>query len=187
MLRPSKSRRRRAFSSRLPAAVCGALIMVLAFVALPAPLAGPTIAVAIFAGVLLGAGLAGTVALLDLRTPGLAWRIAWVSLATLSGLAVLYHHWTGSGSLRGVVGAALVLFTPSVVALALHRRARGGRAWLWPSLGGVAALALVGLLIWAPPHLGLMLLGLFLAVNLAAFGVTLIASDLARDISAEAL
>lgn len=186
MVRPSKSRQRRGVSSPLPAAVCGGLILVLALVALLAPLAGPTIAVAIFAGVLLGGGLVGTVALVDLRTPGLAWRIAWVSIATLSGLAVLYHHWTGSGSLRGVVGVALVLFTPPVVALALRRRARG-RAWLWPILAGVAALALVGLLIWAPPHSGLMLLALFLAVNLAAFGVTLIASDLVRDISAEAL
>lgn len=182
MVDASGPRRRPGFLGPPPAAACGALILVLALAALIAPFAPPAAAGAILGAVLVGSGVAGAAALVGLRTPGLGWRIAWVGAATVAGLAVLFHHWTGIGSLEWILAAALLLLTSPLVATALRRRGHGFRAW--PLLTALAAVGGGGLVVWAAPHAALMVLSLFLALNLAAFGVTLIARDLVQFLGA---
>lgn len=182
MVNASGPRRRPGFLGPPPAAACGALILVLALAALIAPFAPPAAAGAILGAVLVGSGVAGAAALVGLRTPGLGWRIGWVIAAALAGLAVLFHHWTRVGSLETILAVALLILTAPLIAIALRRGDRGFPAW--PLLTVLAAVGGGGLIVWAAPHAGLMVLSLLLALNLAAFGLTLIARNLVQFLGA---
>lgn len=162
---------------RVSVEFCGAVIVLLGALALLTPLLTPALASVAFAGVLLAAGAVGALALVSARRETFIWRALWIAVASLAGLAVLYHHWTGRLSLPWVVGmgsAALAL----VILAQLLREARRRMPWGWFAIGAILSLSLGAFLLRAAPHAGVMILGLFIAANLIAFGLYLIVTGL---------
>ncbi len=169
------------------ALVCeyGALLIVIGPLALFTPLLPPVAAGLTFGGLLIAAGLGGAIVFATARVEGFVWRLLWVVVATLTGLAVLFHHWTGVSSLPLILGGGGTLLGLLAVGHGARRRGRRPVAWRWAILAVLLTLGLAGLLVSVAPHGGLMILGLFLAVNLVVFGLSVIAVGLARNAAAE--
>lgn len=182
--RPAETLRR---GGGVPVEACGAAIVLLGGLAFLAPLLAPAFAAIALAGALLAAGAIGAVALTSTRREHFIWRALWVAVASLVGAVVLYHHWTGRLSLPWALGlgsAALALVAAGDVFNAgRHRRL----AWGWVAVATIFTLFLGALLLGAGPHVGTMVLALFVAANLAGFGLTLVVTGLIVRASASLL
>lgn len=163
----------------------GALLIVMGPLALFTPLLPPVAAGLTFGGLLIAAGLGGAMVFATAHVEGFVWRLLWVAVATLTGLAVLIHHWTSVSSLPLILGAGVTLLGLIAVGHGARRRGRRPMAWRWTILAVLLTIGLGGLLVSVAPHGGLMILGLFLAVNLIVFGLSIIAVGLARTAAAE--
>jgi uncharacterized membrane protein HdeD (DUF308 family) len=163
---------------RIPVELCGGAIVVLGGLAFLVPLMAPDLASAAFAGVLLAAAGLGAFTLKPGHRMQLLWRALWIAVACLTGLAVLYHHWSGRPSLSWAVGlgaAALALVAAGQLLQAGdHRRL----AWGGLTVGVLFTLALGAVLVLSGPHAGVMILALFIAGNLIVFGLSLIVTGL---------
>jgi uncharacterized membrane protein HdeD (DUF308 family) len=162
----------------------GALIVFLAGIAMLAPLAPPWVASILFASVLLVAGMLGIVSSLRTGAAQGIWRMAWIGLATGTGGLVLYHHFTGVGSLPWILGLGAALMGLSQLPRAWTRRPRDRAGWGWLALSVLVVLGFGLGLVRSSPHPGMMLLAGFLALNLAAFGLSLMATALAQWLGA---
>lgn len=163
----------------------GALLIVMGGLALFTPLLPPLAAGLTFGGLLIVAGLVGFMVLATARIEGFVWRLLWVAVATLTGLAVLIHHWTGVSSLPLILGGGVTLLGLIAVGHGARRHGQRPVAWRWSIIAALLTIGLGGLLSAIAPHGGLMVLGLFLAVNLVVFGLSIIAVGLARSAAAE--
>jgi uncharacterized membrane protein HdeD (DUF308 family) len=169
---------------RVPVEAYGALLILLGAVALLAPLLPPIAAGVTFGGLLVAAGVSGMVVLSAERSKGFVWRMLWLAVAALAGSAVLVHHWTGLGSLPWTLGVSLPTLGVIAVGHILSRRGAGRFRWRWTVIGAFLTIGLGGLLVVGAPHAGLMLLGLFLAINFAVFGLSLVVAGLVGRASA---
>jgi len=129
-----------------------------------------------FDAALLAAGVSGLVLLVtDWRTNGFFWRLLWSAIAIISGICLLLHPWPGAFALTVILGIAIVTQGVAALAHALAHRSHKACPWGRMALGGILSMVLGGLLIWALPHSGMIAPGLFLAVNLMTFGLSLFA------------
>lgn len=159
----------------------GALLILLGLGAIFMPLVATMAATLLFGGLLLAAGVISLItSIFDWRATGFFWRLLWGAIATLAGLCILFHLWLGALSLTLLLGASLILQGAISVGHAVAHRHREGYPWGWMATGGVATALLGLLLVWGLPHAGLIVPGLFLAVNLLSYGFSLLALGLAR-------
>lgn len=163
---------------RVPAEFCGAAIAALGGLAFLAPLFAPDLAAAAFAGILLAAGAFGALALAPGRGEHFMWRATWVAAASLTGLAVLFHHWTGRPPLSWVVGLGSIALAVIAAGQFLQEGRRGRALQGWLTVGGVFTLALGALLVRSGAHTGTMIMALFIAGNLVVFGLSLVVGGL---------
>lgn len=172
---------------RVAVEFCGAVIALLGGLAFLAPLLAPALAAIVFAGVLLAAGAVGALALVPGRQDQFVWRALWVGVASLAGLAVLFHHWTGRLSLPWVVGLGSIALAMVTAAQVVQRRLRRRWSWGWLAVGAIFTVGLGALLVRAGPHTGVMVLALFVAGNLVAYGAALVVTGLTDRASASLL
>ena len=155
--------------------IYGALLVLLGLGAVLAPLMATFVASVMFGGILFVSGVMGLfVAFADRHAKGLVWRLLWASVATLAGLCIYFHPWGGALALTLVLGASLIAQGLIGVGHALSHRDANHPHWGWMAAGGAATTVLGGLLVWMLPHAGMMIPGLFLAVGLMSFGLSLI-------------
>jgi len=169
------------------ALVCeyGALLIVIGPLALFTPLLPPVAAGLTFGGLLIAAGLGGAIVFATARRRGLCLATALGgsrhtdrpsrSVPSLDGCFLAAPDTGRRGTLLGLLA----------VGHGARRRGRRPVAWRWAILAVLLTLGLAGLLVSVAPHGGLMILGLFLAVNLVVFGLSVIAVGLARNAAAE--
>lgn len=158
------------------------LLILLGFGAILMPLAATMAATLLFGGLLFAAGVVSLIsAIFDWRIAGFFWRLLWGAIATLAGLCILFHIWLGALSLTLLLGASLILQGTISVGHAASHRHRKDCPWGWMAIGGLATAVLGLILIWALPHTGLIIPGLFLAVNLFTYGFSLLAIGFARS------
>jgi uncharacterized membrane protein HdeD (DUF308 family) len=156
--------------------IYGALLVLFGLGALLAPLLATLLASVMFGGILFVSGVTGLfMAFADRRAKGLVWRLLWATVATLAGLCIYFHPWGGALALTLVLGASLIAQGLIGVGHALSHRDAGG-PWGWMALGGAATAILGALLVWMLPHSVMMIPGLFLAVGLMSFGLSLISA-----------
>lgn len=162
---------------RLIFMIVGALMIAFGIAAAFAPMLASLAASVSFGAAMLAAGVSGLALLLvDWRAKGFAWRLLWSAVAILGGICLLLHPWPGALALTVILGAALIAQGAIAVGHALAHRARASCPWGRMALGGVLGIALGGLLIWALPHSGMIAPGVFLAINLISFGLSLFAA-----------
>lgn len=158
-------------------AIYGALLVLLGLAALLAPLLATFAASVMFGGILFVSGLLGLFAVAaDWRAKGAVWRMLWATVTTLAGLCIYFHPWGGALALTLVLGAGLIAQGLAGVGHALSHRDAAHPHWGWMAAGGVATAVVGGLLVWMLPHSVMMIPGLFLAVGLTSFGLSLIAA-----------
>lgn len=161
--------------------IYGGLLLILGLGALVLPMLATLTATLAFGGVLVASGAVGLITLIvDWRAKGFVWRLLWAVIATLGGVCIVWHPWEGAYTLTLVLGA--ILAAQGLVSLvhALTHRDSPGCPWGWMALGGVITAFLGGLLVWALPHAGMVVPGLFLAVGLLSFGISVIGVGLSR-------
>lgn len=134
------------------------------------------------AGVILGAallvaGVAGVIAIAaDRRTTARIWRALWSLVAIVAGACVLAHPWLGALSLTVALGAGLIAQGVIVAVQGVAHRQRFGRGWSWLLGSGLMMVIFGALALTWSPILGLMLPGLFIALNLITYGAGVMAS-----------
>lgn len=159
----------------------GAFLLLLGLGAILMPLAATMAATLLFGGLLFAAGAIGLISsLFDWRATGFFWRLLWGAIAALAGLCILFHIWLGALSLTFLLGASLILQGLVSAAHAVAHRHRKRCPWGWMAIGGFVTAVLGFILIWTLPHAGLLIPGLFLAVNLFTYGFSLLAIGFAR-------
>ncbi|MBX3431436.1 MAG: DUF308 domain-containing protein [Hyphomonadaceae bacterium] len=166
---------------RLIFMVVGALMIAFGVAAAFAPMLATFAASVWFGAAMLAAGVSGLALLIvDWRAKGFAWRLLWSVVAILGGICLLLHPWPGALALTVILGAALIAQGAIAIGHALAHRTHTSCPWGRMALGGVLAIVLGGLLIWALPHSGMIAPGVFLAINLISFGLSLFAAAPAR-------
>jgi uncharacterized membrane protein HdeD (DUF308 family) len=161
--------------------VVGALMIAFGVAAAFAPMLATFAASVWFGAAMLAAGVSGLALLIvDWRAKGFAWRLLWSVVAILGGICLLLHPWPGALALTVILGAALIAQGAIAIGHALAHRTHTSCPWGRMALGGVLAIVLGGLLIWALPHSGMIAPGVFLAINLISFGLSLFAAAPAR-------
>ncbi|OIQ63805.1 hypothetical protein GALL_546540 [mine drainage metagenome] len=155
--------------------VFGLALTALALAALLVPFAPASLALTALGGILLAGAAVGLLTVFEAGGAARGLRLAWVVAATLTGAAVLWHHSSGLGSipLFVSVGAALMLAITLAEGWRQHRLGRV--RWGGLAAGGLLLTGLGLLIVRAAPHAGLMTLGVFLAISLGGFGLSLIA------------
>lgn len=167
---------------RLIFMIVGALMVVFGVAAAFAPMLATFAASVWFGAAMLAAGLSGLALLIvDWRAKGFAWRLLWSVVAILGGICLLLHPWPGAFALTVILGAAFIAQGAIAIGHALAHRTHKSCPWGRMALGGVLAIVLGGLLIWALPHSGMIAPGVFLAINLISFGLSLFAVAPARE------
>jgi uncharacterized membrane protein HdeD (DUF308 family) len=164
--------------------VVGALMIAFGAAAAFAPMVATFAASIWFGAAMLAAGVSGLALLIvDWRAKGFVWRLLWSVVAIIAGICLLLHPWPGALALTVILGAALI--AQGIIALghALAHRTHKSCPWGRMALGGVLALVLGALLIWALPHSGMIAPGVFLAINLISFGLSLFAAAPPRETS----
>jgi uncharacterized membrane protein HdeD (DUF308 family) len=155
--------------------IYGALLVLFGLAALLAPLLATIVASVMFGGILIVAGLLGLfTAAADRRAKGSGWRLLWAAVTTLAGLCIYFHPWGGALALTLVLGAGLIAQGLIAVGHALSHRDADHPQWGWMAAGGVATAILGALLVWMLSHSLAMVPGLFMAVGLTSFGLSLI-------------
>jgi uncharacterized membrane protein HdeD (DUF308 family) len=112
---------------------------------------------------------------IDWKAQGFVWRLLWAVIAVIGGLCILIHPWPGALALTLVLGASLMAQGAIGVGHAWAHRRRKNCPWGQMAFASVLSIILGGLLVWALPHAGLIVPGVFLAINLITFGVSLMA------------
>lgn len=159
----------------------GVVLLLLGLGAILMPLAATMAATLLFGSLLFAAGVVSLItSLFDWRATGFIWRLLWGAIAALAGLCILFHIWLGALSLTFLLGVSLVLQGAISVGHAVAHRHRKRCPWGWMAIGGLVTAVLGLLMIWALPHTGLVIPGLFLAVNLFTYGFSLLAIGFAR-------
>lgn len=172
---------RRALWWRTAVTIYGLLTIVFGVVALLAPLLATLAATVTFGAVLLASGVLGVAMLVvDWQTEAFAWRLAWSAIAIIGGLCILIHPWPGALTLTLVLGASLIAQGLIAVGHAIAHRRSKTCPWGQMAFAGLLSAILGALLVWALPHAGLFVPGVFLAVNLITFGLSLIALVFAK-------
>ncbi|GIK49816.1 MAG: hypothetical protein BroJett013_25130 [Alphaproteobacteria bacterium] len=167
---------RRALWWRTAFIIYGVLMLAFGVAALLAPLLATLAASISFGALLLASGVVGLAMLVvDWKTEAFLWRLAWSAVAIIAGLCILIHPWPGALTLTLVLGASLIVQGLIAVGHAIAHRKHKTCPWGQMSLAGVLSILLGGLLVWALPHAGLIVPGVFLAVHLITFGLSLIA------------
>lgn len=162
--------------------IYGVVLLAFGLGALVLPMLATLAATLTVGGLLFASGVVGLIALIfDWRTKGFVWRLLWAVIATLGGLCIVFHPWEGAYTLTLVLGAILLVQGLVSLVHALTHRHSKGCPWGWMAAGGVITALLGGLLVWALPHTGMMIPGLFLAVSLLSFGFSLIGIGLSRE------
>jgi len=156
----------------------GLVLLALALAALLVPFAPAAQALVALGGILLAGGVIGLLTVSDAGGAARALRLGWVIAATLTGAAVLWHHRSGVGSLLPYVGGGIALMLAITLAEAWRQHRRGPVRWGGLVAGGLLLVGLGLLIVRAAPHAGLMTLGMFLAVSLGGFGLSLVARTL---------
>jgi uncharacterized membrane protein HdeD (DUF308 family) len=157
--------------------IYGALLVLFGLGALVTPLLATFLASVMFGGILFVSGLLGLfVSASDWRAKGSVWRLLWAAVATLAGLCIYFHPWGGALALTLVLGASLIAQGLIGVGHALSHRDADHPRWGWMAAGGTATAILGALLVWMLPHSVMMIPGLFLAVGLMSFGLSLISA-----------
>lgn len=160
---------------RVAIVIYGALLLAFGLAALVLPMLATLAATLTFGGLLVASGVAGLIALIfDWRAKGFVWRLVWAVIATIGGIYTFIHPWEGAYTLTLVLGAILVVQGLVSLVHALTHRHSKGCPWGWMAAGGVITAILGGLLVWALPHTGMMIPGLFLAVSLLSYGFSLL-------------
>jgi uncharacterized membrane protein HdeD (DUF308 family) len=161
--------------------IYGALLVPFGLGAVLAPLIATFVASVLFGGILVVSGLLGLfMAAADWRAKGAVWRMLWAAVTTLAGLCIYFHPWGGALALTLVLGASLIAQGLIGVCHALSHRDVDHPHWGWMAVGGVATTILGALLVWMLPHSVMMIPGLFLAVALMSFGLSLISAGFSR-------
>lgn len=178
---PAAENPRRALWWRTAITIYGALMIVFGIAALLAPLLATFAASVTFGAVLLASGVAGVAMLIvDWKAEGFVWRMIWSGIAIVGGLCILIHPWPGVLALTLVLGASMIAQGLVAVGHAVAHRGSKTCPWGQMAFAGVLSAILGALLVWALPHAGLFVPGVFLAVNLITFGSSLIAVALSR-------
>ena len=167
---------RRALWWRTAITIYGALIVAFGIGALLAPLLATFAASVTFGAVLLASGILGVAMLvIDWRAEAFVWRLVWSGIAIVGGLCILIHPWPGALALTLVLGASMMAQGAVAVGHAIAHRRSKTCPWGQMAFAGGLSAVLGALLVWALPHAGLFVPGVFLAVNLITFGASLIA------------
>jgi uncharacterized membrane protein HdeD (DUF308 family) len=162
--------------------IVGALMIAFGAAAAFAPMLATFAASLWFGAAMLASGVSGLALLIvDWRAKGFVWRLLWSIVAVIGGVCLLVHPWPGALALTFILGAALISQGVIAIGHALAHRSHASCPWGRMALGGVVAIVLGALLIWALPHAGMIAPGVFLAVNLISFGLSLFAAAPARD------
>lgn len=162
--------------------IVGALMIAFGVAAAFAPMLATFAASVWFGAAMLAAGVSGLALLVvDWRAKGFAWRLLWSLVAIIGGICLLLHPWPGALAITVILGAALIAQGVIAIGHALAHRTHKSCPWRRMGLGGVLAIALGGLLIWALPHSGMIAPGVFLAINLMSFGFSLFAAAPPRE------
>jgi uncharacterized membrane protein HdeD (DUF308 family) len=166
--------------ARIGLVIYGVLLVLFGLGAVLLPMLATYAASAGFGGLLFVSGIVGFISLVaDWRSKGFIWRLLWALVATLGGLCIFFHPWAGAVALTLVLGASLILQGLIGVGHAVSHRDTAKYPWVWTAVGGVLTAVLGGLLVWMLPHAGMIIPGLFLAINLLSFGFSMIAIGLA--------
>jgi uncharacterized membrane protein HdeD (DUF308 family) len=166
---------------RIPAVLYGLLLIVFGIAALLMPLVATLAASMTFGSLLFASGVLGVLALVaDRGSNGFWWRAIWVAVAIVAGLCILIHPWEGALSLTLILAISLLVQGVVAIIHALQHRLQAGSAWVWMGVAGVLTSALGVVLLLMLPHAGRMIPGLFLAVNLVSFGMSVVASGIAN-------
>ncbi len=173
--------RKRRTWRRVGAAGFGAIALALGVIALFTPFVATLAAANTFGILLLGSGVAGVIAMIaDWRARGSLWRLLWAIVAIIAGGCVLLHPWPGALTLTVILGASLIAQGLLAVGHAMSHRHSEACPWGLMAFGGALSIVLGGLLLWALPEAGLIIPGVFLAVHLISFGLSLIAAAVAK-------
>ncbi|HWA23707.1 MAG TPA: DUF308 domain-containing protein [Caulobacterales bacterium] len=168
--------KRRHFWQRTGVATYGALVLALGVGALLAPFFA-TFAASVWVGALLLASGAIGLAMLavDWKAKGFVWRLLWALIAIVAGLCILIHPWQGAVALTFVLGLSFLAQGFVAIGHAFAHRHHTSCPWPHMAFAGVINIILGALLVWALPHAGLIVPGVFLAFNLITFGASLMA------------
>jgi uncharacterized membrane protein HdeD (DUF308 family) len=167
---------------RVGVAAFGVIALALGVIALFTPFIATLAATNTLAILLLASGAAGVVTMIaDWRARGSFWRLLWAIVAIIAGGCILLHPWPGALTLTVILGASFIVQGALAVGHAASHRHSKGCPWGWMALSGVLSVVLGALLIWALPEAGLVIPGVFLAVNLVSFGMSMMAAAFAKD------
>lgn len=167
---------RRPVWQRTALAIYGALVIALGVGALAMPFLATFAASVSVGAFLFASGVVGMAMLaIDWKAQGFVWRLLWALIAVIGGLCILIHPWPGALALTLVLGASLMAQGLIGVGHAFAHRHRKNCPWGQMAFASVLSVILGGLLVWALPHAGLIVPGVFLAINLVTFGVSLMA------------
>lgn len=173
---PSPGQSKRPLWWRTAILIYGALVLAFGFVALLAPFMATLTASVTFGALLLASGVVGIgMLLVDWRAEAFVWRLLWSIVAIIGGLCILIHPWQGALALTLVLGASLIAQGLLSVGHAVAHRRHKTCPWGQMAFSGVLSAVLGGLLVWALPHAGLIIPGVFLAMHLVFFGLSLLA------------
>lgn len=161
---------------RVGLGIYGAILILLGLGALLLPLLATFTASITFGGLLFLSGVFGLFTLfVDWRAKGFVWRLLWALVAIVGGLCIYFHPWEGALALTLVLGASLIAQGLVGVGHAISHRHMKGCPWGWMAIGGVITAVLGGLLVWMLPGASLVVPGVFLALSLLSYGLSLIA------------
>ena len=167
---------RRALWQRTGLLLYGAIMIAFGIAALLAPVLATFAASVSFGALLIASGLLGLAMLiLDWKSEAFIWRLAWSTVAIIGGLCILIHPFPGALALTLVLGASLIVQGLIATGHAIAHRRHKSCPWGQMAFAGLLSAVLGGLLVWALPHAGLIVPGVFLAINFVTFGASLIA------------
>jgi uncharacterized membrane protein HdeD (DUF308 family) len=167
---------------RVGLSIYGALLIVFGVAALLAPMLATLAASLSFGALLMASGIVGLAALaFDWRAPAFAWRLLWSIVAIIAGLCILLHPWPGALALTLILGASLIAQGALSIGHAMAHRRHKSCPWGQMAFGGLISILLGALLVWALPHAGMMVPGVFLALHLIFFGVSVMAVGLNKE------
>jgi uncharacterized membrane protein HdeD (DUF308 family) len=161
---------------RTAISIYGALVLAMGVAALLTPFLATFAASVSFGALLLAAGVVGLAMLtLDWKAEGFVWRLLWSIVAVVGGLCILIHPWPGALAMTLVLGASLIAQGFLAVGHAVAHRDTKTCPWGQMAFTGALSVLLGGLLVWALPDAGLIVPGVFLAMHLVFFGLSLLA------------
>lgn len=173
--------RKRRTWRRVGVAAFGAIALALGLIALFTPFVATLAAANTFGVLLIASGVVGVLTMIaDWRARGSFWRLLWAIVAIIAGGCVLLHPWPGALTLTVIIGVSLIIQGLLSVGHAFSHRHSESCPWGLMAFGGVLSVVLGGLLLWALPESGLIIPGVFLAVHLISFGLSLTAAAFSK-------